>query len=101
MCPIFLLFHTVHGVLKDRNGMDLTQAEDIKKFSSVHFSRIQLFATPWMPGLPVHHQLPEFSQTHVQWVGDAILRRGGKNTQTNYAKKVFTTQITTMVSSLT
>ena len=25
-----------------------------------------------MPGLPVHHQLPEFSQTHVHWVGDAI-----------------------------
>ena len=24
------------------------------------------------PGLPVHHQLPEFSQTHVHWVGDAI-----------------------------
>ena len=25
-----------------------------------------------MPGLPVHHQLPEFIQTHVHWVGDAI-----------------------------
>ena len=25
------------------------------------------------PGLPVHHQLPEFTQTHVRWVGDAIL----------------------------
>ena len=24
------------------------------------------------PGLPVHHQLPEFTQTHVYWVGDAI-----------------------------
>ena len=24
------------------------------------------------PGLPVHHQLPEFAQTHVHWVGDAI-----------------------------
>ena len=24
------------------------------------------------PGLPVHHQLPEFTQTHVQQVGDAI-----------------------------
>ena len=23
------------------------------------------------PGLPVHHQLPEFTQTHVHWVGDA------------------------------
>ena len=24
------------------------------------------------PGLPVHHQLPEFTQTHVHWVGDTI-----------------------------
>ena len=24
------------------------------------------------PGPPVHHQLPEFTQTHVRWVGDAI-----------------------------
>ena len=24
------------------------------------------------PGLPVHHQLPGFTQTHVHWVGDAI-----------------------------
>ena len=25
-----------------------------------------------MPGLPVHHQLPESTQTNVHWVGDAI-----------------------------
>ena len=25
-----------------------------------------------MPGLPVHHQFLEFTQTHVHWVGDAI-----------------------------
>ena len=24
------------------------------------------------PGFPVHHQLPEFTQTHVHWVSDAI-----------------------------
>ena len=24
------------------------------------------------PGLPVHHQLPEFTQTHAHQVGDAI-----------------------------
>ena len=24
------------------------------------------------PGLPVHHQLLEFTQTHVHWIGDAI-----------------------------
>ena len=25
-----------------------------------------------MPGLPVPHQLPEFTQTHVHWVSDAL-----------------------------
>ena len=25
-----------------------------------------------MPGLPVHHQLPESTQTHVHWVSDTI-----------------------------
>ena len=25
-----------------------------------------------MPGLPVHHQLLEFTQTHAHWFGDAI-----------------------------
>ena len=24
------------------------------------------------PGLPVHHQLPEFTQPHIHWVSDAI-----------------------------
>ena len=46
------IFHAKMGTIKDRNGMDLTEAED--------------------------------------------LRRGGKNTQKNYTKKIFMTQITTM-----
>ena len=46
-------FHAKMGSTKDRNGMDLTEAKDIK--------------------------------------------RGGKNTQKNYTKIIFTTQITTMV----
>ena len=25
-----------------------------------------------MPGLPVHHQLPECTQTHVHWVSDTV-----------------------------
>ena len=48
-------------------------------FSSVQFSSVtQLCPTlryPMdhsIPGLSVHHQLPEFTQTHVHWVGDAI-----------------------------
>ena len=30
-------------------------------------------ATPWtMPGFPILHCLPEFAQTHVHWVSDAL-----------------------------
>ena len=46
-------FHAKISTIKDRNGMDLTEAEDI--------------------------------------------RRSGKNTQKNYTKKIFMTQIPTMV----
>ena len=43
------------------------------QFSSVQsFSHVRLFATPWTATLPVHHQLPEFTQTHVHWVSNAI-----------------------------
>ena len=46
---------------------------------SVQFSSVtQSCRTLWdpmdcsTPGLPVHHQLTEFTQTHVHWVGNAI-----------------------------
>ena len=44
------------------------------QFSSVAQSCPTLFdpMNHSTPGLPVHHQLPEFTQTHVHWVGDAI-----------------------------
>ena len=35
-------------------------------------SRVRLFATPWTAAHHAHHQLPEFTQTHVHWVGDTI-----------------------------
>ena len=47
----------------------------IKRFS--HFSSVQSCPILWypmnhsMPGLPVHYQLPEFTQTHVHRVGCA------------------------------
>ena len=51
-----------------------TQSAAHAQFSSV----VQLCPTPCdpmncsTPGLPVHHQLPESTQTHVHQVGDAI-----------------------------
>ena len=44
------------------------------QFSSVQsLSRVRLCDSMnrTMPGLPVHHQLLELTQTHVHWVGDA------------------------------
>ena len=49
------IFHAMIGSIKDRNGRDLTEAEDIKKRwkeytdqirSDRPLSRVQLFATP-------------------------------------------------------
>ena len=49
-------------------------------FSSVEFSSVAQSCPTLcdsmnhsMPGLPVHHKLPEFTQTHVHRVGGAIL----------------------------
>ena len=47
------------------------------QFSSVQFSRsvVSDLCNPMnrsMPGLPVHYQLPEFTQTHVHRISDAI-----------------------------
>ena len=45
------------------------------QFSSIQsLSPVQLFVTPRItaPGLPIHHQLLEPTQTHVHGVGDAI-----------------------------
>ena len=49
-------------------------------FKLVQFSSVQSLSCVWLcdpvnrstPGLPVHHQLPEFTQTHIHRVGDAI-----------------------------
>ena len=59
---------TVHRVEKSQTWLKWLQ------FSSV----TQLCSTPYdsmdcsKPGFPVHDQLPEFTQTHVHWVSDAI-----------------------------
>ena len=63
-------------------GPTLTYIHDYWKnhgFDSVHFSSFTqsclTLCDPMhcsMPGLPVHHQLPEFNQTHEHWAGYAI-----------------------------
>ena len=75
-------FHAKMGIVKDRNSMDQTEAEDIKKrwqeyTEKLHKKHLQFssvvplcptLCNPMdrsMPGLPVHHQLLESAQTHV------------------------------------
>ena len=62
-------------ILTGTNVYNLSVIEIRQVFSSVQLlSRVRLW-DPMdcsTPGLPVHHQLLEFTQTHVHWVGDAI-----------------------------
>ena len=62
-----------------RKCVQLFLLQDSLYCCSVHFSSVaQLCPTLCdlmnrsTSGLPVHHQLLEFTQTHVHWVGDAI-----------------------------
>ena len=75
------IFHAKMGTIKDRNGMDLTEAEEFKEVARIHssfqFSSVSqscpTLCNPMncsMPGLPDH--LPEFTQTYVHRVSDAI-----------------------------
>ena len=51
-----------------------------RSLRNCQFSSVQSRSSIWLcdsrdcstPGLPVHHQLPELTQTHVHWVDDAI-----------------------------
>ena len=54
--------------------MIIKQILDYSQFSSVAQSCPTLCSPMNRSrlGLPVHHQLPEFTQTHVHWVSDAI-----------------------------
>ena len=55
--PVFLNLHTINSVHFSNSVMS----------DSLHPMNLS------MPGLPVHHQPPEFTQTHVHSVGDAII----------------------------
>ena len=72
----FLSFHfkSTHKVLT--MILHLRFNSSVSRFSSVQFSQsCPTLCDPMncsTPGLPVHHQLPEFTQTHVHRVGDAI-----------------------------
>ena len=67
------------GALYGKTGSPTSPADDSLSEPPVQFSSVAqscpTLCDPMnlsMPGLPVHHQLPEFIQTHVHRVSDAI-----------------------------
>ena len=68
------------GTIKDRNGIYLTGVEP-----------------GGLPSMGRESDTTEATQQQQQQQKQKILRRGGKNTQKNYTKKIFMIQIITMV----
>ena len=73
----FVFPYTTHKIKKQNKTKLLSDNFDSVMFT--HFSSVTqsclTLCDPMnrsTPGLPVHHQLPEFTQTHVHRVGDAI-----------------------------
>ena len=73
MCPV------IYGAFSLSPPLSLQPPDIVEGRGSVQFSSVAQ-SCPTLcdpmnrstPGLPVHHQLPEFTQTHVHRVGDAI-----------------------------
>ena len=64
-----------HSIYTDyMDEMNFLESAKFSQFSSVAQSCLTLCDSMncSTPGFPVHHQLPEFTQTHVHRVGDAI-----------------------------
>jgi len=78
-CSISLLPLPSSWLARDLLLLTSLCMSSLRHFSSAQFSSVTQ-SCPTLcdpmnhstPGLPVHHQLPEFTQTHVHWVGDAI-----------------------------
>ena len=73
-CYLFFAFSTTSRTIIRTNLLVApTHKYSFQVCHSVQWlSHVRLFATPWTAALPVHHQLPEFTQTYVHWVEDAI-----------------------------
>ena len=59
----------------EQSSLCYTVLEDIQSVSQFSCQLCPTLCDPMnrsTPGLPVHHQLPEFTETHVHQVGDAI-----------------------------
>ena len=71
------LFHKTSNITRKEKYQDLVvkMKETSKTLISSVAQLCPTFCDPMdcsTPGVPVHHQLPEFTQTHIHRVGDAI-----------------------------
>ena len=67
-------FHTKMGTIKDRNGMDLTEAEDIKKRWQEYTEELQkkdLYKPDNHDGVITHLE-PDILECKVKWVLGSI-----------------------------
>ena len=71
--------HSIKAIMTRKTLMPQRKSHYLRCNASVQFSSVAQSCLTLcdpknhsMPGLPVHHQLPEFTQTHVHWVSDAI-----------------------------
>ena len=68
-CLFYFIFFKHHFVLE--NSLLTTWSVQLSSVTQLCLTLCDPKACS-MPGLPVHRQLLEFTQTHVHWVGDAI-----------------------------
>ena len=84
-CVAFFTIQLSHPYRTTRKTIALTRWNFVDKVMSLLFNMLCQFSSVTQscltlcnsmncntPGLPVHHQLPEFTQTHVHPVSDAI-----------------------------
>ena len=69
------IFHTKMGTIKDRNGMDITEAEDIKKWkeSTEELSKKYLHDPDNHDGVITHLE-PDIPECKVKWALGSITK---------------------------
>ena len=70
------IFHAKMGSIKDRNGMDLTEAEDTKKRWQQHTEEIQKndLHDPDNHDDVITHLEPDILECEVKWILGTIIR---------------------------
>ena len=70
------IFHAMLGTIKDRNGLDLTEAEDIRKRWQEYIEQLykKEFHDPDNHDSVITHLEPDILECKVKWVSGSITR---------------------------